>query len=112
MMLIIYFSRGLDNILLNYNFKEVTTLVYLITYELRKEDKDYNYLYEKIKSLGEWQRPLESTWFLDSELPISEIKRELENFMDGGDKLFISKITEDYDGCLIGSMWLWLSSHV
>lgn len=87
-------------------------MVYLITYELRKEDKDYEDLYGKIKSLGDWKRPLESTWFLDSELPISEVKQELGNFMDDADKLFISKVTEDYDGCLIESMWVWLSSHV
>jgi len=39
-------------------------MVYLITYDLNAEGQDYNLLYEKIKSLGEWFHPLESVWFL------------------------------------------------
>ena len=39
-------------------------MIVLITYDLKQPGRNYSDLYETIKSLGDWQHPLESTWFV------------------------------------------------
>lgn len=39
-------------------------MIVLITYDLKQPGRNYTDLYEAIKSLGDWQHPLESTWFV------------------------------------------------
>lgn len=37
-------------------------MFFIISYDLKGGGSDYTELYEAIKSVGEWQHPLESTW--------------------------------------------------
>ncbi len=86
-------------------------MVYLITYDLNTEGKDYNALYDKIKSLGQWFHPLESVWFLKptSISDVNIISEQLRSTMDINDHVFVVEITQQRrQGWLPKTAWEWL----
>ncbi len=85
-------------------------MIVLITYDLKQPGRNYTPLYETIKSLGEWQHPLESTWFvqIDEETDLNEVVELLKKSADKGDLFFAVKITSKYQGWLPKSFWAWL----
>ncbi len=87
-------------------------MVYLITYDLNTEGKDYNALYDKIKSLGEWFHPLESVWFLQSSTDVNTIFEHLHAAMDNNDHILVVEITNKLrQGWLPKTAWEWLKEH-
>lgn len=88
-------------------------MVYLIMYDLNTEGKDYNALYDKIKSLGEWFHPLESVWFLSSlSNDVNVITDQLRTTMDNNDHIFVVEITnQPRQGWLPKTAWEWLREH-
>ena len=69
-------------------------MIVLITYDLKQPGRNYTPLYETIKSLGEWQHPLESTWFvqIDEETDLNEVVELLKKSADKGDLFFAEKL--------------------
>jgi CRISPR/Cas system-associated endoribonuclease Cas2 len=65
---------------------------YLITYDLNSPGQNYNALYEAIKKLGDWQHPLQNTWFVDSSYSASQIRDHLKEVVDRNDKIFVCEI--------------------
>ena len=63
---------------------------YLISYDLRKE-KNYESLYEIIRSYSKWARITESTWAVVTTKSAVEIRDHLANVMDSDDRLFVLK---------------------
>jgi CRISPR/Cas system-associated endoribonuclease Cas2 len=88
-------------------------MIYLITYDLNTEGKDYNALYDKIKSLGQWFHPLESVWFLQSSLyGVDTISEQLRTVMDNNDHILVVNITnQSHQGWLPKTAWEWLREH-
>lgn len=87
-------------------------MVYLITYDLKAEGRDYNDLYDKIKSLGNNFHPLESTWFIKSSLPVNDISSHLRTAMDDNDYLFVVDITrQGRQGWMAKTAWEWLRNN-
>jgi hypothetical protein len=87
-------------------------MVYLITYDLNAQGKDYNALYEQIKSLGECFHPLESVWFLQSDVDVNTITEQLRTKMDNNDNILVVEITEQaHQGWLPKTAWEWLNTH-
>jgi len=84
--------------------------VYLITYDLKSPGQDYSKLYEKIKSLGDTNHPLESVWFVDTPKRADEIKAIVRSAMDTNDNVFITRVTSGYSGYANKSLWTWLTS--
>jgi len=84
-------------------------MIYLITYDLSEKDGDYNDLYEKIKSLGEYVHPLESTWFIKSDKDVNAIFDVLKSDMEGRGRIFIVDITDqERQGWMPKMAWDWL----
>jgi len=87
-------------------------MVYLITYDLNTQGKDYNALYERIKSLGEYFHPLESVWFLQSDIDVDTIVEQLRTAMNDKDHILIVEITgQKRQGWLPKTAWEWLKTH-
>lgn len=89
-------------------------MVYLITYDLNTEGKDYNALYDKIKSLGQWFHPLESVWFLQPSISndVNIITETLRTVMVDSDHIFVVEITnQNRQGWLPKTAWAWLREH-
>lgn len=86
---------------------------FLITYDLKKPSQNYNELYEAIKSCGEWQHPLESTWVVKvgTLTLVNDIYNHLRPKIDDGDLLFIVDITDqNRQGWMVKSFWEWIKS--
>ena len=65
--------------------------VYQISYDLRKQ-RDYESLYERIKSYGKWCHPLESTWVIATAQTASNIRDYLASVMDNDDGLLVTRL--------------------
>ncbi len=62
---------------------------YIISYDLVK-DKNYEKLYEAIKSFG-WAKITESTWAIITDKSAKELRDHLTKFIDSNDRLFVIK---------------------
>ena len=86
-------------------------MIVLITYDLKQPGRNYTDLYEAIKSLGDWQHPLESTWFVhvpDNTI-LDDIVEKLKASADKNDFFFAVEITKRYQGWLPKSFWTWIN---
>ncbi len=63
---------------------------YIISYDLVNE-RDYERLYEAIKSYDNWAKITESTWAVVTNKSAKEIREHLVNHMDGNDKIIVIK---------------------
>ena len=61
---------------------------YIISYDLIKE-RDYETLYEAIKSYGNWAHITESTWAIITDKSAKEVRDHLVESIDEDDKLIV-----------------------
>jgi len=61
---------------------------YIINYDLNKS-KDYESLFEAIKSYGTWAKILKSCWAVVSDRSAEEIRNHLQSVMDNDDGIFV-----------------------
>ncbi|MDI1224175.1 MULTISPECIES: hypothetical protein [Acinetobacter] len=80
---------------------------YLISYDLRKT-RNYEALYEAIKSFGTWGKINESTWIIGSYQSAVQIRDYLLNFIDSDDRLFIVKSDREaaWQNVMADNQWL------
>lgn len=65
----------------------------IITYDLCKSDKNYDALYEYIKSYAVWAHITESTWFISTEKTCASIRDEINKIIDSDDRIFVAELT-------------------
>ena len=65
----------------------------IITYDLCKSDKNYNALYEYIKSYPVWAHITESTWFISTDKTCVTIRDEINGIIDSNDRIFVAELT-------------------
>ncbi len=63
---------------------------YIISYDLRGK-RDYDALYEAIKSYGTWANITESTWAVVTTKTAIEVRDHLSSAMDQDDRIFVVK---------------------
>ena len=63
---------------------------YIISYDLRKQ-RNYDALYEAIKSYGTWAKITESTWAIVTSSSAVQIRDHLSSVVDNDDRLFVIK---------------------
>lgn len=64
---------------------------YIISYDLRKPGRNYDSLYEAIKSYGTWAHILESLWAVVTSKSAAQIRDHLAEHLDANDGLFVVK---------------------
>ncbi len=62
---------------------------YIINYDLRQPLRNYDKLYEAIKSYGYWAQVLESTWAVVTSQTSADVYNALARHMDDNDGLFV-----------------------
>ena len=67
---------------------------YIIGYDLRKE-RDYDSLYQAIRSYGTYVHLLESQWAIVTSQSALEVRNYLLGYIDNNDGLFVAKLTEE-----------------
>lgn len=85
--------------------------VYLITYDLSSDDKDYTSLYTEIEKLGDSKRILKSVWLVKVEdKNANQITEILRSVLDERDLLYVVRNDEkDRQGWMHSSNWKWLA---
>ncbi len=82
---------------------------YCITYDLNKSDKNYDGLYNVIKTFN-YIHVMDSVWFIKTDFNANQIYDKLKPEIDSNDNLFICDITCEHSGWLSKSVWNWLNS--
>lgn len=65
----------------------------IITYDLCKPGRNYDDLYDYLKSFSVWARITESTWFISSDKSCVTIRDEIKNIVDSNDRIFVAELT-------------------
>jgi hypothetical protein len=78
--------------------------IYIVSYDLGwpETSASYKKLHEKIQSLWDCRRPLESFYLVKSDRSPASIRDELRWVLDGNDKLLVAKTQP----------WLWASYNI
>jgi hypothetical protein len=87
-------------------------MILSISYDLNKPGKNYDELYEIIKSALSWAHPMESLWFIKSGESVVTWSDKLRAVMDQNDSLFVVDITgQPRQGWISTEVWNWLSNN-
>ena len=87
------------------------TKTFLVTYDLKRPEQNYSDLYDAIKSEGDWQHPLESTWMVKTNPDncANLIYKNIKPTMSEYESLFIVDITGcQRSGWISKNTWKWL----
>lgn len=84
---------------------------YAINYDLKKPGRNYEKLYEAIKSCGAWWHYLGSTWLVDTSLSAAEIWSRLAPQVDQNDNVLVIGVTRNFGGWLPQGAWDWLNER-
>ncbi len=84
---------------------------YIVSYDLRKE-KNYEKLYDAIKSYWTYAKILESLWAIKSNQTKSEIRNYLSSFMDNDDWLFVLKSGKEWAWKNVNCSNEWLKTNL
>ena len=83
-----------------------------ISYDLRQPGRDYDELYETIKSAPSWCHAMDSLWFIRITESVDSWSNKLRNAMDGNDWLFVVDITgQSRQGWLKKDVWDWINNN-
>lgn len=62
----------------------------LVSYDLQAPEKDYEKLWEHLKSYPNWARPLESFWLIKTDRTPNQMKEIIRDYyIDRDDKIFV-----------------------
>ncbi len=89
--------------------------IYLISYEVNEAQFDYFDLKETIKSLGDYQHPMEPLWFVrvPDTIGADEILERIKaHFHSAHDHVFVMQVEDGIprQGWLPKSFWKWLKN--
>lgn len=90
-------------------------MVYMITYDLNREGQKYNDVINAIKeaSTGVWCSYWKSSYIIKSNLPTADdIFKLIKPYLDNNDKLFVVKITNNYQGWLSKEQWNYIDNSI
>lgn len=86
-------------------------MIYVISYDLTKPNRDYTSLYESIKGCGAWWHYLESTWLVSTQMSAAQIYERLAGSIDSDDRLLIMRAGGNRRGWLPKDAWDWIDKH-
>ena len=91
-------------------------MLFLISYDLKAPGRDYNSLYDLIKTAPGLYHCLESTWIISTSLDIKTWSDKIRAVIDSNDRFLIVDITNSVknyaiNGWLDQKAWDWLNSR-
>lgn len=82
-------------------------MVYVVSYDLNKSDKDYNDLYKVLKKYS-YIHYLDSTWLIETSESSTQIYDKLKPYIDKNDYILVIQAQNNYWGWLPNDAWDWL----
>ena len=86
--------------------------LYIISYDLKKPDRDYTGLFEAIKGFDGWWHYLESTWIVKTGDDPNQIWEKLKPHIDENDNLLIIEAGKERQGWLPKKAWDWIRNNL
>lgn len=80
-----------------------------INYDLKKPGRDYEPLYEAIRSYS-WCRILESCWLIDTQKTTGQVRDHLKSKVDSNDEIFVVRLRKDWATNFSDKTTEWLKS--
>lgn len=89
-------------------------MVYLVTYDLNKQGKNYDALYTCLREYSYIRDlDLDSVWFISTTQDASQIDADIRQHMDANDRLFVTRLHKgEYQGWMDKKIWEWINSNL
>lgn len=90
-------------------------MVYMITYDLNKQGKDYDNLIQAIKdaSTGAWCSYWKSSYLIKSNISSAEkVFDRLKPYIDSNDRILVIEVTDNYWGWLENRQWEYIKESI
>lgn len=71
--------------------------VYIVSYELRKPDKNYDNLYGYLEQFI-YCHDHTSCWFIETTLTAQQIRDGAKQYIDGNDTIFVARLDREWGG--------------
>ncbi len=71
-------------------------MVYIIAYDLKKPDRNYDELTKGIQSFGTWWHQTGSVWLIVTSKSTTEVRDYLRQFIDTNDQLFVGRLHRNW----------------
>lgn len=86
--------------------------LYLISYDLRKPNQDYEELFSAIKSFSGYYHLLESAWLVSTGKNAQGVYDILRPHTDDNDHIFVSSVnSSDRQGWIPKGAWEWIKNN-
>ena len=85
---------------------------YIISYDLEQPGRNYDALYERIKSYGTWAHIVESTWAVVTDQTAVQVRDYLRGAMDNNDRIFVVKSGVEAAWYRVRCEDSWLKEHL
>ncbi len=81
---------------------------YIVSYDLRQPGRNYNALYEALRTYSQWARVNESVWAIVTSSSAVQIRDHLSQHVDANDRLFVIKsgVEAAWRNSICKSEWL------
>lgn len=87
-------------------------MILLVSYDLKKPDRDYNPLYSLLKTAPSWWHYLESTWIIRTNETVQAWADKIRTVVDPSDYVIIIDITnKPRQGWLPMEAWEWIKDQ-
>lgn len=86
-------------------------MIYLVSYDLNRPEKNYERIISAIKTYGDYCPVLKSQWLISSTAIADDIFVHLRQYIDADDVLCICELTDNYAGQLKEETINWLAER-
>ena len=86
--------------------------VYLVSYDLSSPKRNYNDLYERLKSYESWAHIMQSTWCIKTNYSAAQVRDYLREVIDADDHMIVVAFGNTWASWLNNDMNEWLNSHL
>ena len=87
-------------------------MVYVVSYDLSKPNRDYTALYTQLQNSQAWWHYLESTWLIDTSESATQLYNRLASTIDKDDSLLVIEAGRQRQGWLPDEAWKWIDEHL
>ncbi len=85
---------------------------YVVSYDLKKPDKDYTGLINEIKKSYQWWHYLDSTWLIHTSESADALFQRLHPFIDKDDYILVIEAGPGRQGWLPQKAWDWIKEKI
>ncbi len=86
-------------------------MLYLVTYDLNKEDKDYDGVTKTLESYPTHNHCQKSVWLIATKETANQISAKVQPHIDKDDRLIVVKWGDDHQGWMPENVWNWIRDN-